>query len=130
MKTTLENNNLTIYLQGRIDSNNALAMEQEIISVVRNAPGANIVLDADELEYISSAGLRVLMNLRKQTGTALPVLNVSRDVYDIFEVTGFTQLFDVHRRLRRISIDGCEMVLPQFRQMAPMIRGVVQEFQR
>jgi len=110
MKTTLESNNLTIYLQGRIDSNNAITMEQEIISAVRNASGANIVLDADELEYISSAGLRVLMKLRKQTGTVLPVLNVSRDVYDIFEVTGFTELFDVHRRLRRISIDGCEMI--------------------
>ena len=45
MKTTLESNNLTIYLQGRIDSNNAITMEQEIISAVRNASGANIVLD-------------------------------------------------------------------------------------
>ena len=68
MKTTVESNNLTIYLQGRIDSNNAITMEQEIISAVRNASGANIVLDADELEYISSAGLRVLMKLVNRQG--------------------------------------------------------------
>ena len=110
MKTTLENNNLTICLEGRIDSNNAPAAEQEIMTAVRNAPGANPVLDADKLEYISSAGLRVLMKLRKQTGTALSVLNASPEVYDIFEVTGFTDLFNVRKRLRRVSIDGCEMI--------------------
>ena len=110
MKTTLENNNLTICLEGRIDSNNAPAVEQEIMSAVRNAPGANVVLDADKLEYISSAGLRVLMKLRKQAGAVLPVLNVSREVYDVFDVTGFTELFDIHRQLRRVSIDGCEMI--------------------
>ena len=110
MKTTLENNNLTICPEGRIDSNNAPVMEQEIMLAVRNAPGANIVVDADKLEYISSAGLRVLMKLRKQAGTALPVLNVSPEVYDIFEVTGFTTLFDIRRRLRQVSIDGCEMI--------------------
>ena len=110
MKTTLENKNLTICLEGRIDSNNASAVEQEIMSAVRNEPGANVVLDADKLEYISSAGLRMLMKLRKQAGTALPILNVSRDVYDVFDITGFTELFDIHRRLRQVSIDGCEMI--------------------
>ena len=110
MKTKIENNNLTIYLEGRVDSNNAPAVEQEITSVVRNTSGANVVLDAGKLEYISSAGLRVLMKLRKQAGTALSILNASPDVYDIFEVTGFTELFDIRRRLRQVSIDGCEMI--------------------
>ena len=110
MKTTFENNNLTICLEGRIDSNNAPAVEQEIMSAVKKAPGANVVLDAGKLEYISSAGLRVLMKLRKQAGTALSILNASPEVYDIFEVTGFTELFDIRRRLRQVSIDGCEMI--------------------
>ena len=110
MKTTLENNDLTICLEGRVDSNNAPAVEQEIMSAVRNAPGAHVVLDAGQLEYISSAGLRMLMKLRKQAGTALSVLNASPEVYDIFEVTGFTALFDIRRRLRQVSIDGCEMI--------------------
>ncbi len=110
METILENNNLIISLEGRIDSNNASIVEQEIMSAISNAPGANVVLDADKLEYISSAGLCVLMKLRKQTGTDIPVLNVSREVYDIFDVTGFTELFDIHRRLRQVSIDGCEVI--------------------
>ena len=106
----MENNHLTICLEGRIDSNNAPAVEREIMFAVRNAPGANVVLDAEKLEYISSAGLRVLMKLRKQAGTALSVMNASPEVYDVFEVTGFTALFDIRRRLRQISIDGCEMI--------------------
>ena len=110
MKTTLENNNLTIYLEGRIDSNNAPAVEQEIMSAVRNASGANVVLDADKLEYISSAGLRMLMKLRKQTGTVLSILNASAEVYGVFEVTGFTNLFDVRKRLHQVCIDGCEII--------------------
>ncbi|MBQ6373362.1 MAG: anti-sigma factor antagonist [Clostridia bacterium] len=110
MEKALENNHLTICLEGRIDSNNAPAVEREIMFAVRNAPGANVVLDAEKLEYISSAGLRVLMKLRKQAGTALSVMNASPEVYDVFEVTGFTALFDIRRRLRQISIDGCEMI--------------------
>ena len=71
MKTAIENNALTIWLEGRIDSNNAAAIEQEIGAAVKEAPGTEIVLDAGKLEYISSAGLRVLMRLRRQAGKAL-----------------------------------------------------------
>ena len=89
MKTNFENNVLTIYLEGRVDSANASAVEAELLEEVNGNPGAALILDADGLEYISSAGLRVLMKLRKQTGKSLPVVNVSPEVYDILEVTGF-----------------------------------------
>lgn len=59
------------------------------------------MIDADKLESISSAGLRVLMKLRKKTDRALTMTNVSPEVYDIFEVTGFTELMDVKKRLGR-----------------------------
>ena len=76
MRTRLENNTLTICLEGRIDSNNAPKIEGEIMDAVGKAPNAEVTLDAEELEYISSAGLRVLMKLRKQIGKPLPVVNV------------------------------------------------------
>lgn len=56
---------LTICLEGRIDSNNALTMEREIMDIMAQHPEADLVLDGEALEYISSAGLRVLMKLRK-----------------------------------------------------------------
>ena len=108
MKTTLENNCLTIRLEGRIDSANAASIEQEIMVAVEDAQGAETVLDAEGLEYISSAGLRVLMKLRKQVGKPLSVMNVSPEVYEIFETTGFTELLDVRKKLREISVEGCE----------------------
>ena len=110
MKKQVDNNQMTLYLEGRIDSNNASSWEQEIMEAVGSAPGAELTLDAQELEYISSAGLRVLMKLRKQYAKSLTVLNVSPEVYDIFEVTGFTQLLDVKKRLRELSVEGCEVV--------------------
>ena len=110
MKTMLEDNRLTLFLEGRVDSNNAAAVEEGLLAAVEAHPGAGVAIDAADLEYISSAGLRVLMKLRKRVGKALPVLNTSPEVYDIFEVTGFTELLDVRKRLREISVEGCEKI--------------------
>ena len=96
-----------IKLIGRIDSNNASQFEKEIMDQVANTPVEEIILDASELEYISSAGLRVLMKLRKTMNKAVPVVNVSSDVYEIFEVTGFTDLLNVKKKLREVSVEGC-----------------------
>lgn len=108
MKTTLNNNTLTLYLDKRIDSVNAAELDREMAAAVEVAADADVVLDAGELEYISSAGLRILMKLRKRLNKPLPVVNVSPEVYDIFEVTGFTELLDVRKRLRQVSIEGCQ----------------------
>ena len=110
MKHYTVNGILTICLEGRIDSGNAAQTEKDLFEALASASDADIVLDADNLEYISSAGLRVLMKLRKQVKKELPVINVSPEVYDIFEVTGFTDLLDVKKRLREISVEGCEKI--------------------
>lgn len=110
MNSKLENQTLTIFLEGRIDTNNAAEVEKELLDKAASASADNYILDADELVYISSAGLRVLMKLRKVTKKPLTILNVSPEVYDILDVTGFTELLDVKKRLRRISIEGCEMI--------------------
>ena len=110
MKTMMKDGRLTLVPEGRIDSKNASAFEQEAMAAVNGAPGAEIAVDAEKLAYISSAGLRVLLKLRNAVNKALPVLNVSPEVYDIFEVTGFTRLLDVKKRLREISVEGCEEI--------------------
>ncbi|MBQ8966101.1 phosphotransferase [Ruminococcus sp.] len=109
MKTATENGTLTIFPEGRIDTNNAAKTEQEIFHAVGDST-ADIVIDAKDLEYISSAGLRVLMKLRKKVGRPLPVINVSRDVYEIFETTGFTELLEIKKALREVSTEGCEVI--------------------
>ena len=101
---------ITINLSGRIDANNAGLIESEISSQLAKFQGETPVFDAENLTYISSAGLRVLLKFRKMSGAKLDVINASDDVYNIFEVTGFTELFNVRKKLREISVEGCPVI--------------------
>ena len=80
-----------IRLTGRIDTTNAGEWEEKLISA------ADSELDAEELTYISSAGLRVLLKLKKQLGK-VEIMNVSPEVFEILDVTGFTDLLDVKQK--------------------------------
>ena len=100
---------LVISLSGRIDTSNARELESTLTGLRADNPGASLTIDATDLEYISSAGLRVFMRMRKELG-GMSVINVSPEVYEILSVTGFTELLDVRRALREISIEGCELL--------------------
>ena len=110
MRTEKENDVLVAYPEGRISSANAAEMRSELFACRSADPGRALVIDAGGLEYISSAGLRVLLQLAKEQGDALTVRNVTPEVYEIFEVTGFTSILTVKRKLREISVDGCEVI--------------------
>lgn len=105
----IEQDILYIELNGRIDVNNASSVEAEIQAVRRENQGTSTVLDADGLSYISSAGLRVILRLRKEDAD-LTIINVSPEVYGILEMTGFTEMMTVKKAYRRLSVDGCEMI--------------------
>ena len=111
MKAREDNGIITITLDGRIDTNNAAETEKEIFNLIEEGEDNQAIeIDAANLEYISSAGLRVLLKIRKTLSYPLRILNVSREVYDIFETTGFTELLDVRKAMREISIEGCEQI--------------------
>lgn len=97
-----------IKLTGRIDTSNASEWEQKIMQQL-SAETEND-FDASELEYISSAGLRVLMKVRKKSAYEMRIFDVSPEVFDIFDMTGFTELFKVEKRLRELSVNGCEII--------------------
>ena len=80
------------------------------MNVISDNPGLTVIFDAEKLDYISSAGLRVMLKAHKTTKGSLSVINVSRDVYDIFETTGFTDILDIQKAYRQMSIEGCEVV--------------------
>ena len=100
---------LYISLDGRIDASNATEVENAIAEIRSANQGMHTVLDADTLEYISSAGLRVILRLRKEE-PKLAVINVSPEVYSVFEMTGFTEMMTVEKTYPRISIDNCEFI--------------------
>ena len=107
MKT--ENGKAVVNLTGRITSANASSVEQEISAAIGDYAGKALTLDLNDLEYISSAGLRVLLRLRKRFA-GMEMVNVSSDVYEIFEMTGFTEMMPISKAYRRISVDGCEVI--------------------
>lgn len=100
---------LTIFLRDHIDSANAAKTEQEITEVVKNEKFDNIIVNCSSLHYISSAGLRVILRLRKDYPN-IEVVEVSPEVYEIFDMTGFTEMMRVRRAFRRISVEGCEVI--------------------
>ena len=102
-------NGNTVKISGRIDSNNANRFEDELFAAVEENKD-NVTIDADDAEYISSAGLRVFLKLKKAINGEVSVINVSNELYDIFDVTGFTNILQVSKKLREVSIEGCEVI--------------------
>ena len=104
-------NSIIICLEGRIDSGNAAQVEESIMKqLAETAPNiSEVVLDADKLEYISSAGLRVILRLKKKY-MDLSVVNVNSDVYEIFDMTGFTEMMHVAKAYRQVTVEGCEEI--------------------
>ena len=100
---------LYIAVEGRIDASNAAEAESKIFSIKSDHPGKHTVVDADKLEYISSAGLRVILRLRKEE-PKLAIINVAPEVYEVFDMTGFTDMVTVEKAYQRMSVEGCEFI--------------------
>ena len=92
---TLEDNNLTVALEGRLDTTTAPELEAELKSVLEGV--TSLVFDFEKLEYISSAGLRVFLKAQKQMNRqgSMKLIHVCPDIMEIFDVTGFTDILTI-----------------------------------
>lgn len=104
-----DEDSLIIYLSGRIDTNNADEFKAEMTQIRDENPFGKVVIDVNELDYISSAGLRVIMQFKKHE-SELVIINASPSVYEIFDVTGFTQMINIKRAVREISVANLPIV--------------------
>ena len=88
---------LYIGIEGRVDASNAAAAEEKIFAIKAENKSKHTVIDADKLEYISSAGLRVILKAQKamaaKGGMKLP--HVNDTIMEIFEITGFTDILTI-----------------------------------
>ncbi len=109
MKFSQTDMGLTLFLEGRIDSSNVEHWEAEANELLDAHPAQALILDCGELLYISSAGLRMILRMAKKEKN-LKLINVSRDVYEILEMTGFADMLDVTKALRKFSVDGCPII--------------------
>ena len=100
------NNELTIILEGRLDTNSVTELENK----VSNLEGIEkIIFDFEKLEYISSSGLRFVLKCKK-TVSSTKVINCNTDVYEIFSMTGFAEMMEVEKAYRKISVENCEQI--------------------
>lgn len=85
----------TLALIGRLDTVTAPELEAEISAILPTAE--SLVLDMEKLEYISSAGLRVILKTQKAFAqkAGLKLINVSDDVREVFEITGFSDFLTI-----------------------------------
>lgn len=92
---TQNGNELTISLEGRLDTITAPELEEEIKSSIDGVE--SLTLDFCNLEYISSAGLRVLLSAQKIMSTQgkMKVKNVNETIMEIFDVTGFSDILTI-----------------------------------
>lgn len=94
IKTNIVETKLTIAITGRIDTTTAPDFEAEINKIT---DVTELVLDFEGVEYISSAGLRVVLKAQKLMNTLgkMKLVNVSDDVLDVFDITGFTDILTI-----------------------------------
>lgn len=97
MDHSIKDEVLTIYLKGKINSSNAEETEEQINDILANNQFKTLVFDLDELSYISSAGLRVLLAIKQEHGDT-KLINVSEPIYEIFEMVGFVKFLNVQKK--------------------------------
>ncbi len=112
MKAIVENNqgNVVLRLQGRLDTAATQVVTAEIESQLASCSEVkSLTCDASDLSYISSSGLRILLGLAKRYKD-FRVVEVSQEVWPVFEMTGFVKIMHIEKALRRMSIEGCQVI--------------------
>ena len=98
LKSTREGANLIVDVEGRVDGTNAMDFQSALEAAIQPSD-QGVILDMKELQYISSAGLRVILliakSLQKQSAKLMGC-SLSESVREIFAISGFDKIVPVH----------------------------------
>lgn len=92
-----QNDVVTVHLKGRLDTLAAQEASKQLESLAEDA-SCTIIMDCNEMSYISSSGLRIFLTLRKaaaEKGGKVIVRGISNDIRSVFMMTGFLNLFEI-----------------------------------
>ena len=107
IKTEIKDDICYVCLDGSITSANSSQFEEAVKDIESNG----MIIDCKDLEFISSAGLRVILALKKKCGDkTFKVINVNNEVKNIFDITGFSEIMDVSGASREVSVEGCDLI--------------------
>ncbi|MCR4990879.1 MAG: phosphotransferase [Lachnospiraceae bacterium] len=102
---------LTVTLEGRLTAERYDEIAACFKKAASDHPDAGqIYIDFKQISYISSAGLRALLMLQKQTGIKLHLENVADDVMDIFQTTGYTELMHIRKPFKELTVDKSKLI--------------------
>ena len=95
MNQTNENGKTVMALEGRLDTVTSPELEKQLQSILGQT--TDLILDFGKLEYISSAGLRVLLSAQKVMNKqgSMKVTHVNETIQEIFDVTGFAEILTI-----------------------------------
>jgi anti-anti-sigma factor len=88
---------VVLAVNGRIDATNAAVLEQKILALI-GAGEKRLVIDCAQLQYISSAGLRVLLIAAKRLsdGGKFALATLNHQIRDVFDIAGFSSIFQIY----------------------------------
>ena len=109
MNCTIDNGILTVELPERLDATIAVSVGDELRQMVELIKHDGIVLDGQHMNYIGSSGLRILLTLAKRE-KEMQVVNLSPEVYNVFETSGFNKLMRVRKALRQVNLQGLDVM--------------------
>ena len=109
MRYLLYKNVITLYFVGELNSYNADDIDKEIDKALAGKEFDTVYLDFTELKYISSAGLRIILKI-KQKYNDTHIIEASLEVYDVLNMTGFTNIMDVKKALKVIDISNAQVI--------------------
>ena len=92
---TKADNIITLALEGRLDTTTAPELDKEIDVVIEET--ADLIFDFKDLEYISSAGFRVLLKAQKAMSAkgTMKLINVNDSIMEVFDITGFVDILTI-----------------------------------
>ncbi len=109
MRHKVYGDTLTIFLEGRIDANNAHEFESGINGLLDELSPTCVLLDASSLNFLSSAGIRIVMRLLRHCGD-VRIVNAPPEVYSVLDTTGVAEIMPVSKMLRNQSVDGLKQI--------------------
>lgn len=107
--THKNSDNVIVKISGRIDTNNIAYLEDQLLNSDAINESHYVTFDFSSLKYISSSGLRLFLKFKKKN-IDFEIVDLSTEVYEIFEMTGFTDMFKISRAMRNINVTNHEIL--------------------
>jgi anti-sigma B factor antagonist len=107
IQKNFDGDKLTVALIGRLDAVTAIQFDKDIFKSLEGIK--NLTIDLTNLDYIASAGLRILLKLQKKMNTQgdMQIKNVKREVREVLDMTGFSRLLTIEESSspKKLSFD-------------------------